>query len=170
MVMAPQSSPATVTPHVILPAASTSAWSVSMSDPGSAGLSHLWRLEEIHVRRFEPARPGQLQVLHAHQDRYVALAVRHQGRRRIQLQSYGLIRRITCLKARPKSGRAFLCRTYFHQFGHFTRNSEVCPWKVQAFTNILRSIQRSEQFLSFRRQPCPKIVLPAVMPCWVLHL
>ncbi|KAG1715492.1 putative 3-oxopropanoate dehydrogenase [Nymphon striatum] len=55
------------------------------ANPCSAGLSHLWRLEEICLWRFEPTRSGCVQILHTHQNRHIALAVRHQARWRVQL-------------------------------------------------------------------------------------
>ena len=54
------------------------------ADPGPGGLSHLRRLEAIRLRRPQPARPGIDPVLHQGQDRDVAVAVRHQRRRRIR--------------------------------------------------------------------------------------
>jgi hypothetical protein len=46
------------------------------ADPGAAGLSHLRRLEEIGLRRSEPARARRLPLLHQDQDRDGALAER----------------------------------------------------------------------------------------------
>jgi hypothetical protein len=60
------------------------------ADPGAAGLSHLRRLEEVDVRRPEPARARRLQVLHPHQDGHLALALGAEGRRRVPLQGDGL--------------------------------------------------------------------------------
>ncbi len=65
------------------------------ADPGAAGLPHLRRLEEVGLRRPEPARPGRLPLLHPDQDGHRALAERHQGRRRVPLQVDGL----TCCRA-----------------------------------------------------------------------
>ena len=62
------------------------------ADSGSARLPHLRRLEEVHVRGFEPARAGRLQILHTDQDRDSPLAIGDQGRRRVQLQGDGLTR------------------------------------------------------------------------------
>jgi hypothetical protein len=54
------------------------------ADPGAARLSHLRRLEEIRLRRPQPARPRRLPLLHPHQDGHLALAVGHQGRRGVR--------------------------------------------------------------------------------------
>ncbi len=51
---------------------------------GAARLSHLRRLEALRLRRSQPARAGFGPLLHQDQDRDLALADRHQGRRRIR--------------------------------------------------------------------------------------
>ncbi len=53
-------------------------------DPGAAGLLHLRRLEALGLRRPQSARPGFDPLLHQDQDGDRALAVGHQGRRRIR--------------------------------------------------------------------------------------
>ena len=53
-------------------------------DSGAARLSHLRRLEALRLRRPQPARARRGALLHQDQDRDVALAVRHQGRRRVR--------------------------------------------------------------------------------------
>ena len=53
-------------------------------DPRAARLSHLRRLEALRLRRSQSARAGFNPLLHQDQDRDLALAVRHQGRRRIR--------------------------------------------------------------------------------------
>ena len=55
-----------------------------LRDPGAARLLHLRRLEALRLRRPQPARPGFDPLLHQDQDRDRALAVRHQGRRRVR--------------------------------------------------------------------------------------
>ena len=55
-----------------------------LRDPGAARLLHLRRLEALGLRRPQPARPGLDPLLHQDQDRDVALAVGHQGRRRVR--------------------------------------------------------------------------------------
>ncbi len=57
---------------------------VNVADPGAARLSHLRRLEALRLRRPQPARPGLDPLLHQDQDGDGALAVRHQGRRRVR--------------------------------------------------------------------------------------
>ena len=52
--------------------------------PRSARLSHLRRLEAFRLRRSQPARSGFDPLLYQDQDRHLALAVRHQGRRGIR--------------------------------------------------------------------------------------
>ena len=54
------------------------------ADPRAARLSHLWRLEEIHVRRSEPARPRFDALLHQDEDGDGALAERREGRRGVR--------------------------------------------------------------------------------------
>ena len=54
------------------------------ADPGAARLSHVWRLEEVDVRRLEPAWPGLGALLYQDQDRHLALAKRCQGGRRVR--------------------------------------------------------------------------------------
>ena len=54
------------------------------ADPGAARLLHLRRLEALRLRRPQPARPRRLPLLHPHQDDHLALAVGHQGRRRVR--------------------------------------------------------------------------------------
>ena len=51
---------------------------------GAARLSHLRRLEAFRLRRPQPARTGFDPLLHQDQDRDLALADRHQGRRRVR--------------------------------------------------------------------------------------
>ena len=55
-----------------------------LRDPGAPRLLHLRRLEALRLRRPQPARPGLDPLLHPHQDGDRALAVRHQGRRRVR--------------------------------------------------------------------------------------
>ena len=50
-------------------------------DPRAARLPHVRRLEGVGLRRPEPARPGLGPLLHQDEDRHLALALRHQGRR-----------------------------------------------------------------------------------------
>ncbi len=57
---------------------------VNFAIPGAAGLLHFRRLEALGLRRPQPARPGFDPLLHQDQDRDRALAVRHQGRRRVR--------------------------------------------------------------------------------------
>jgi malonate-semialdehyde dehydrogenase (acetylating)/methylmalonate-semialdehyde dehydrogenase len=61
---APRSSPATATPRAISQPHQYRHGRRQCADPGAAGLSHLRRLEEIRLRRPQPARPGRLPVLH----------------------------------------------------------------------------------------------------------
>ena len=51
------------------------------ADPGADRLLHLWRLEEIRLRRPQPAWSGFDPLLHQDQDDHLALAVRRQGGR-----------------------------------------------------------------------------------------
>ena len=62
------------------------------ADPGAARLSHVWRLEEVDVRRLEPAWPGLGALLYEDQDRHLALAKRRQGRRRVRHPDDEIIR------------------------------------------------------------------------------
>ena len=55
-----------------------------LRDPGAARLLHLRRLEALRLRRPQPARPGLGPLLHQDQDGDRALALRHQGRRRVR--------------------------------------------------------------------------------------
>ena len=55
-----------------------------LRDSRAARLSHLRRLEALRLRRPQPARAGLDPLLHQDQDRDGALAVRHQGRRRVR--------------------------------------------------------------------------------------
>ena len=55
-----------------------------LRDPRAARLSHLRRLEALRLRRPQPARAGLGPLLHQDQDRDGALALRHQGRRRVR--------------------------------------------------------------------------------------
>ncbi len=57
---------------------------VNFADPGAARLSHLRRLEALGLRRPEPARSGLDPLLHQDQDDHGALALGHQGRRRVR--------------------------------------------------------------------------------------
>ena len=57
---------------------------VNFAIPVPLVLLHLRRLEALRLRRPQPARPGLDPVLHQDQDRDLALAVRHQGRRGIR--------------------------------------------------------------------------------------
>src|SRR5262249_36758185 len=56
-------------------------------------LLHVWRVEALWLRRSQPARSGLGPVLHQDQDRYRALAVGHQGRRRVRHSDHALIKR-----------------------------------------------------------------------------
>ncbi len=56
---------------------------VNFPDPGAARLSHFRRLEAFRLWRLEPAWPGLGALLYQDQDGYLALAERHQGRRRV---------------------------------------------------------------------------------------
>ena len=51
------------------------------ADPGADRLLHLRRLEEVRLRRPQPARPGLGPLLHQDQDHHLALAVRREGGR-----------------------------------------------------------------------------------------
>ena len=51
------------------------------ADPGADRLLHLRRLEEVRLRRSQPARSGFDPLLHQDQDHHLALAVRRQGGR-----------------------------------------------------------------------------------------
>ena len=55
-----------------------------LRDSRAAVLLHLRRLEAFRLRRPQPARPGFDPLLHQDQDGDRALAVRHQGRRRVR--------------------------------------------------------------------------------------
>src|SRR5262249_31578888 len=55
-----------------------------LRDPGAALVLHVRRLEALGLRRSQPARPRRDQILHQDQDRHRALALRHQGRRRVR--------------------------------------------------------------------------------------
>ena len=57
---------------------------VNFAIPGAARLLHLRRLEALRLRRSQPARTGFDPLLHQDQDRDRALAVGHQGRRRVR--------------------------------------------------------------------------------------
>ena len=57
---------------------------VNFAIPGAARLLHVRRLEALGLRRPQPARAGLDPLLHQDQDRDRALAVRHQGRRRVR--------------------------------------------------------------------------------------
>lgn len=81
---ASRSSPATGTRRATSCPASRSAWSRQRADPGSGGLPHLRRLEAVRVRRPQPARAALDPVLHQDQDRHRAVAVGHQGWRRVR--------------------------------------------------------------------------------------
>ena len=54
------------------------------ADPGSGGLPHLRRLEAVRLRRPQPARARVDHLLHQGQDGHPALAVGHQGWRRVR--------------------------------------------------------------------------------------
>ena len=55
-----------------------------LRDPGAARLLHLRRLEALGLRRPQPARPRRRALLYQDQDGDLALALGHQGRRRIR--------------------------------------------------------------------------------------
>ena len=57
---------------------------VNFADPGAARLLHLRRLEAVGLRRPQPARARRHPLLHQDQDGDRALAIRHQGRRRVR--------------------------------------------------------------------------------------
>src|SRR5262249_32481927 len=83
-VTASPSSPATATPPATSQPASMSAWWRELRDPGAALLLHLRRLEALGLRRPQPARARRRALLHQDQDGDLALALGHQGRRRIR--------------------------------------------------------------------------------------
>ena len=64
---------------------------VNVPIPVPLAYQHLRRLEEIRLRRFEPARARRLPLLHPHQDRDRALAFGYQGRRRVLHPDHGMI-------------------------------------------------------------------------------
>ena len=53
------------------------------ADPGSGGVPQLRRVEALRLRRPQPARAGIDHLLHQGQDRHAAVAVGHQGWRRV---------------------------------------------------------------------------------------
>src|SRR6185503_17998593 len=55
-----------------------------LRDPRAPLLLHVRRLEALRLRRPQPARAGLDPLLHQDQDRHVALADRHKGRRRVR--------------------------------------------------------------------------------------
>ena len=55
-----------------------------LRDPGAARLPHVRRLEALRLRRPQPARARCGALLHQDQDRDLALALGHQGRRRVR--------------------------------------------------------------------------------------
>ena len=57
---------------------------VELRDSRAAGVLHLRRMEAFRLRRSQPARAGFDPLLHQDQDGDRALAVRHQGRRRVR--------------------------------------------------------------------------------------
>ena len=71
---------------------------VNFADPRAARLSHLRRLEALRLRRPEPARAGFDPLLHQDQDGHLALALRHQGRRRVRHPDHEVRRQTQCAR------------------------------------------------------------------------
>ena len=88
---APRSSPATAMRRAISPTAiNVGMVGINVPIPVPLAYHTFGGWKKSVFGDLEPARPGCVQILHTHQDRDRALAVRHQRRRRILHSNYGI--------------------------------------------------------------------------------